>query len=51
MDIGSVVQDMIVVQPYVTRYWSFSYDHYQSPQQVGPALHRTYLDYLTTGAV
>jgi hypothetical protein len=49
MDIGSVVEDMIAVSPYVSRYWSFSYDHYQSPQQVGPAFHETYVDYVTTG--
>ncbi|HEX6338020.1 MAG TPA: DUF4434 domain-containing protein [Jiangellaceae bacterium] len=51
MDIAAVVEDMIAVQPYVSRYWSFSYDHYQSPQQVDPAVHRTYLDYLTSGSV
>jgi hypothetical protein len=50
MDIGSVVDDMVAVQPYVSRYWGFSYDHYQSPQQVGPALHQAYLDYLRTGS-
>ncbi|HEX6195054.1 MAG TPA: DUF4434 domain-containing protein [Jiangellaceae bacterium] len=49
MDIGSVVADMLAVQPYVSRFWSFSYNHYQSPQQVDPALHRAYLDYLVTG--
>ena len=51
MDIDAMIQDMIAVQPYVTRYWSFSYDHYQSPQQVGPAFHRTYVDYVTTGVL
>jgi hypothetical protein len=50
MDIATVVEDMAAVQPYVTRYWGFSYDHYQSPQQVGPAVHRAYLDYLTNGS-
>jgi hypothetical protein len=49
MDIGSVVEDMIAVQPYVSRYWSFSYDHYQSPQQVDPAIHQMYVEYLVTG--
>jgi hypothetical protein len=49
MDIGSVVEDMMAVQPYVSRYWSFSYEHYQSPQQVDPAIHQTYVEYLATG--
>ncbi|SEG96581.1 F5/8 type C domain-containing protein [Nonomuraea solani] len=51
MAIKGVVDDMRAVQPYVTSYWSFSYDHYQSPLQV-PAIHdRTYRDYLATGSV
>jgi hypothetical protein len=51
MDISSVVEDMIAVKPYVSRYWSFSYDHYQSPQQVDSAFHETYVDYVTTGVL
>ncbi|MGV9385461.1 DUF4434 domain-containing protein [Nonomuraea sp. NPDC003707] len=51
MPIKGVVDDLQAVQPYVSSYWSFSYDHYQSPLQVAPIYDRTYRDYLATGSV
>jgi hypothetical protein len=51
MFIKDVVADMQAVQPYVTNYWSFSYNHYLSPQQVDPLFDQTYQNYLTTGTV
>ena len=49
--IRSIVNDMRAVQPYVSSYLSFSFNHYLSPQQVNPLYYRTYLDYLATGKV
>ena len=51
MEIHSLVKDMREVQPYVSNYLSFSFNHFISPQQVDPLYYRTYLDYLATGAV
>ncbi|MGP3963859.1 DUF4434 domain-containing protein [Nonomuraea sp. 3N208] len=51
MAIKGVVDDMRAVQPYVSSYWSFSYDHYQSPLQVAPIHDQTYRDYAATGSV
>lgn len=51
MGIGSVVQDMRLVQDDVSNYLSFSFNHYISPQQVDPAYYRTYLNYLATSTV
>ena len=51
MPIRSMVNDMCAVQPYVTGYLSFSFNHYLSPQQVNPLYYQTYLDYLATGKV
>jgi len=49
--IHSIVNDMRAVQPYVSSYLSFSFNHYMSPQQVNPLYYQTYLDYLATGKV
>lgn len=49
MPIRDVVANMAAVAGYVSRYWSFSYNHYQSPRQVGSAYHQEYLAYLTRG--
>jgi hypothetical protein len=49
--IRSIVNDMRAVRPYVSRYLSFSFNHYLSPQQVSPLYHETYLNYLRTGKV
>jgi Domain of unknown function (DUF4434)/Domain of unknown function (DUF5109)/F5/8 type C domain len=49
--IHSIVGDMCAVQPYVSSYLSFSFNHYLSPQQVNPLYYQTYLDYLATGKV
>jgi len=43
-----LVNDMRAVQPYVSNYLSFSFNHYMSPQQVNPLYYQTYLDYLAT---
>ncbi len=49
--IRSIVNDMCAVQPYISSYLSFSFNHYMSPQQVNPLYYETYLDYLATGKV
>lgn len=49
--IRSIVNDMCAVEPYVSSYLSFSFDHYMSPQQVNPLYYETYLGYLATGKV
>ena len=49
--IHSIVADMRAVQPYVSSYLSFSFNHYLSPQQVNPLYYQTYLDYLASGIV
>ncbi|GAA3620515.1 hypothetical protein GCM10022419_127690 [Nonomuraea rosea] len=51
MGTKAIVDDMLAVQPYVSSYWSFSYDHYQSPLQVAAIHDQTYRDYLATGSV
>lgn len=51
MVIHKLVNDMKAVQPYVTNYLSFSFDHYISPQQVNPLYYKTYLQYLATAEV
>ena len=45
------MNDMCAVEPYVSSYLSFSFNHYMSPQQVNPLYYQTYLDYLATGKV
>jgi hypothetical protein len=42
---------MRAVRDYVDRYVAFSFNHYMSPQQQWGNYHRTYLQYLSTGAV
>lgn len=49
--IGTVVADMRGAQPYVSDFLSFSYDHYDSPLQVGPLYDETYRDYVSAGRV
>jgi len=49
--IRSIVNDMCAVEPYVSSYLSFSFNHYMSPQQVNPLYYETYLGYLATGKV
>jgi chitodextrinase len=49
--IHSIVADMRAVQPYVSSYLSFSFNHYLSPQQVNPLYYQTYLNYFASGAV
>jgi len=49
--IHSIVNDMRAVEPYVSNYLSFSFNHYLSPQQVNPLYYETYLKYLATGKV
>jgi hypothetical protein len=51
MPIHTIVDDMRAVQPYVSNYVSFSFNHYLSPQQVNPLYYETYMDYLATGRV
>jgi Domain of unknown function (DUF4434)/Domain of unknown function (DUF5109) len=47
--ISTVVADMKAVQPYVSGFWSFSYDHYDSPKQGFSSQNTSYLKYLNTG--
>jgi len=49
--IGTVVANMNQVSPYVSNFLSFSYDHYDSPEQVGDLYDKTYRDYRSTGSV
>jgi len=49
--IRSIVNDMCAVEPYVSSYLSFSFNHYMSPQQVNPLYYETYMGYLATGKV
>lgn len=51
MAVKGVVADMRAVQPFVDGYWSFSYDHYNSPQVVSSVHDSAYRAYVSTGAV
>lgn len=51
MDIAKIVKHMKAVQPYVSHYISFSFNHYLSPQQVDPLYFETYENYVATGDV
>ncbi|MDI4648853.1 DUF4434 domain-containing protein [Cohnella hashimotonis] len=51
MDIKLLKDDLAAVQPYVSKYTSFSFNHYISPQQVNPLYFTTYKSYFQTGAV
>jgi len=52
MPIKDVVTDMAVVSSYVSGYWAFSYDHYQSPLAPYSTYYdATYRNYLTNAVV
>jgi len=51
MAIQTMVDDMDAVQPYVTNYLSFSFNHYISPQQGNSLYYDTYKDYYDNGTV
>ena len=51
MAIGTVVADMQAVQSYVSDFLSFSYNHYDSPNQVANEYDATYRNYLTNATV
>ncbi len=51
LGISTVVADMAAEANYVSNFLSFSYDHYDSPLQVGPLYDTTYRDYLSSGSV
>jgi len=52
MPVKDFVTDMQAVSPYVDAYWSFAYDHYESPlAPFSSAYDATYRAYLTDGAV
>lgn len=47
-DFADVVPCMERVAPFVSRFVSFSYNHYTSPQQVDPKYHAQYMAYLAS---
>lgn len=49
--IATVVADMDQEESYVDEFVSFSYDHYDSPQQVGTLYDTTYRNYVSSGTV
>jgi hypothetical protein len=52
MPVKDIVADMAAVTSYVDGYWSFAYDHYQSPQApFSTAYDLTYKNYLTSTTV
>jgi chitodextrinase len=51
LPIGHLVSDLNAVAPYVSKIFSFSYDHYDSPSQVPAVYDTTYRNYLSTGTV
>lgn len=51
MDIKLLKDDLAAVQSYVSKYTSFSFNHYISPQQVNPLYFTTYKNYFRTGSV
>ncbi|MCD9022387.1 DUF4434 domain-containing protein [Cohnella silvisoli] len=51
MDIKLLKDDLAAVSSYVSKYTSFSFNHYISPQQVNPLYFTTYKDYFSTGSV
>ncbi|GKU77721.1 DUF4434 domain-containing protein [Paenibacillus sp. L3-i20] len=48
MNMELMIANMRAVQPYVSHYTSFSFNHYMSPQTVNPVYYATYRNYLTT---
>jgi chitodextrinase len=51
MSLDEVVAHMKAVEPYVSHYLSFSFNHYTSPQAVNPFFYTTYLDYVLSGTL
>lgn len=51
MDLALMLDNMLAVEPYVSRFTSFSFNHYMSPRQVNPLYYETYSDYVATGAM
>jgi len=51
MDLNLLKDDMAAVQPYVSKFTSFSFNHYISPQQVNPAYFTTYKNYYLSGSM
>ncbi|MBH5320847.1 DUF4434 domain-containing protein [Paenibacillus sp. GSMTC-2017] len=49
MDMKLMIDNMVAVKPYVSKYTSFSFNHYMSPQEVNPLYFETYTNYLATG--
>ncbi|MFF2889522.1 DUF4434 domain-containing protein [Paenibacillus sp. NPDC057967] len=49
MDMRLMLDNMLAVEPYVSHYTSFSFNHYMSPQTVNPLYYETYADYVATG--
>ena len=47
--IGRVVSQLKIEQPYVDHYVTWEYIEFDSPFNVDPGFHRTYLDYVKTG--
>ncbi|MHA6482089.1 DUF4434 domain-containing protein [Paenibacillus sp. strain BS8-2] len=51
MDMKLMLDNMEEVSPYVSKYTSFSFNHYMSPQTVNPLYYETYSEYVTTGVM
>ncbi|RJE82831.1 DUF4434 domain-containing protein [Paenibacillus sp. 1011MAR3C5] len=51
MDMQLMLDNMLAVEPYVSHYTSFSFNHYMSPQTVNPLYYETYADYVATGVM
>jgi hypothetical protein len=45
------VQQLQIEQPYVDNYLTFAYCHYYSPYAVDSGYHKTYVNYVKTGAI
>lgn len=50
MPVQTIAADMAAVASRVTKFWSFSWDHYTSPYSVAPAYDNAFRNYLATGA-
>ncbi|MFS0723205.1 DUF4434 domain-containing protein [Paenibacillus sp. 1P07SE] len=51
MDLRHMLDNMLAVEPYVSRYTSFSFNHYMSPQTVNPLYYETYANYVAAGTL
>lgn len=51
MDMRLMLDNMLAVEPYVSHYTSFSFNHYMSPQTVNPLYYETYADYVASGSM